>query len=191
LIFAFVSIKERQVLDWNVVVTVFQGGYRRAVRFLCELGPVERTPYHNVLLMKAGEPMALLQAIEGLTRERPALYDAISRVAPAQRAFDFQGADEFLATASVIVREWSPQLEGRGCHVRLHLRGLHHALTTQEMERRLDGVILDVTTAAGHPARIVFDDCAAVISIDVIDGRAGIGLWRREDLARYRVLRPD
>lgn len=177
--------------DWNVVVTVFQGGYRRALRALRELGPVERSPYHNVLVMKVDDPLALLAAVEARTRELPALYDAISRVAPAQRAIDFHTADAFLATAEHTVRELAPRLAGSSCHVRLHLRGLPHAVTTQEMERRLDGAILDATTTAGHPARIAFDDADAVIAIDVIDDRAGVGLWRRHDLARYRMLRPD
>jgi hypothetical protein len=179
------------VQDWNVVVTVFQGGYRRALRALRELGPVERSPYHNVLVMKVIDPLALLDAVEARTRETPALYDAISRVAPAQRAFDFNTADEFLATADDIVREWSLRLAGCSCHVRLHLRGLQHTLATQEMERRLDGTILDATASAGRPARISFEGADAVIGIDVIDARAGLGLWRREDFARYRMLRPD
>ena len=75
--------------DWNAIVTVFQDGYRRAVRALRALGPVARSPYHNVLVMKADDPLALIAAIEARTEESPALYDAISRVAPAQRTFDF------------------------------------------------------------------------------------------------------
>jgi len=70
------------VKDWNVVVSIYQTGFRRAIRALQELGPVERSPYHNVLMMKVEDPMALLEAVEKLTEERPALYDAISRVAP-------------------------------------------------------------------------------------------------------------
>ena len=177
--------------DWNVVVTVFQGGYRRALRPLRDLGPVERSPYHNVLVMKVDDPLTLLAAVETCTRESPALYDAISRVAPAQRAFDFQMADEFLAMAEGLIREWAPCLAGSSCHVRLHLCGLKHAITTQEMERSLDGAIVEATAAAGHPARIAFEDADAVVGIDVIDARAGLGLWRREGLIRYRMLRPD
>ena len=35
--------------DWNIVVTIFQDGFWRALRALRALGPIERTPYHNVL----------------------------------------------------------------------------------------------------------------------------------------------
>jgi hypothetical protein len=41
------------------------------------------------------------------------------------------------------------------------------------------------------PARVSFTDPDALIAIDTIDGRAGISLWTRDDLARHRLLRPD
>ncbi len=93
--------------DWNVIITVFQGGYRRALRALRELGPVERSPYHNVLVMKVDDPAGLLSAVETRTRESPALYDAISRVAPAHRTFDFQTCDDLLTRVKVVIDEWS------------------------------------------------------------------------------------
>ena len=44
---------------------------------------------------------------------------------------------------------------------------------------------------AGTPSKISFTDPDVVIEIDTIDNRAGLGLWTREELARYHVLRPD
>ena len=69
--------------DWNVVVSIYQDGFKRALRALEALGPVERSPYYNVLAMRVDDPVALLEAVERRTEESPALYDAISRVAPA------------------------------------------------------------------------------------------------------------
>ena len=81
--------------DWNVVISVYQDGFRRALRALKEFGPVERSPYHNVLVMKVENPTALLEAIERKTEENTALYDAISRIAPAMRTVEFQSMEEF------------------------------------------------------------------------------------------------
>ncbi|MGB8402088.1 hypothetical protein [Bradyrhizobium sp.] len=69
--------------DWNIIVTIYQEGFRRALRALQDIGSAARSPYHNVLVMKVDDPMAVLKAVERLTEERPALYDAIARVAPA------------------------------------------------------------------------------------------------------------
>jgi hypothetical protein len=46
------------VKDWNVVISVYQDGFRRALHALREFGPVERSPYHNVLVMKVEDPTA-------------------------------------------------------------------------------------------------------------------------------------
>ena len=177
--------------DWNVVISIYQEGFRRALRSLQELGSVERSPYHNVLVMKMDDPMALLEAVERRTEEIPALYDAISRVAPAMRSFEFHSAQEFEEKAKCIMLEWLPRLAGRSFHVRFHRRGARHDLRTPDIERFLDAAILGATNEAGMPGRISFTDPDVVIAIDTIDDRAGLAMWTREDLARHRLLRPD
>jgi tRNA(Ser,Leu) C12 N-acetylase TAN1 len=177
--------------DWNVIISIYQDGFRRAQRALETLGSVEPSSYHNVLVMKVDDPMALLDAVEQRTEEIPALYDAISRVAPAQRAFEFHSAEEFRDKARDVLCEWVPQLAGRSFHVRFHRRGARHDLGSAETERYLDDVILDALREVGTPATISFADADAVIAIDTIDERAGLALWTRENLTRHRLLRPD
>ena len=177
--------------DWNVVISIYQDGFRRAIRALSALGPVERSPYHNVLLMRVEDPIALLSAIEQKTEESTALYDAISRVAPAMRTIEFHSVDEFKERLKPVLLEWSQRLTDNSLHVRLHRRGDRHDLPTPDTERFFDDLLLDATAAAGAPCRISFSDPDAVIAIDTVDDRAGVGLWTREDLARHRLLRPD
>jgi hypothetical protein len=91
------------VKDWNVVISVYQDGFRRALRALKEMGPVERSPYHNVLVMTVEDPTALLEAVEWKTEQSTALYDAISRIAPAMRTVDFHSVEEFREKLKPIV----------------------------------------------------------------------------------------
>ncbi len=177
--------------DWNLVISVYSDGYNRALRALRALGPVERSSYYNVLVMNARDPMELLAAIERRTEEVPALYDAISRVAPAMRCFDFASEPEFREKAAAVMLEWVPQLAGRSFHVRLHRRGAAHDLRTQDEERFFDELLLEAAKRAGMPGRISFTDSDVVIAIDTVDDRVGIGLWTRHDLADHRLLRPD
>jgi tRNA(Ser,Leu) C12 N-acetylase TAN1 len=177
--------------DWNVVVSIYQTGFRRALRALGKLGPVARSPYHNVLVMKVDDVMVLLQAVEQKTEEDPALYDAISRVAPAERLFEFQSARDFEDKAKAVMLEWLPRLTGRSFHVRLHRRGASYELHSPDVERLLNDTIIEATTQAGAPAKISFTDPDVVIPIDTIDDRAGLSLWTREQLAHHRLLRPD
>jgi tRNA(Ser,Leu) C12 N-acetylase TAN1 len=181
----------RVVKDWNVVVTIFQQGFRRALRALQDIAPTERSPYHNVLVMKVDDPVAALETIERLTDERPALYDAIARVAPALRSFEFGSTDDFKDTARSVMTEWLPDLAGRSFHVRLHRRGPNLELRTPDAERLFNDAIVAATTETGSPARISFTDPDAVIVIDTVDDRAGLAVWTRQDLVRHRLLRPD
>jgi tRNA(Ser,Leu) C12 N-acetylase TAN1 len=177
--------------DWNVVVSIYQDGFRRALRALEKLGRVESSSYYNVLLMAVDDPMGLLDTIERQTEESPALYDAISRVAPALRTFEFHSAEELQRRATEILSEWVPRLAGRSFHVRFHRRGISHELSTQAIERSLDDALTDALKKAGTPGTISFTNPDAVIAIDTVDDRAGLALWTREDLTRHRLLRPD
>ena len=179
------------IQNWNVVVTVFQGGFKRAVRALRELGRVERSPYHNVLVMTVDNPLDLLDAIERRSADDPALYDAISRVAPASRCFDFTTASEFCEQSQAIALEWLPGLANRSFHVRVHGRGLGRYLHTQDAERLIDDALLAALEKEGVPGAVSFDDPDAVIAIDSVDNRAGMALWTRDDLKRHPLLRPD
>jgi poly-gamma-glutamate synthesis protein (capsule biosynthesis protein) len=177
--------------DWNVVVTVFQGGFKRAVRALHELGRVERSAYHNVLVMAVENPLELLDAIERRSTDDPALYDAISRVAPASRCFDFETASEFCERAKAIALEWLPRLANRTFHVRVHGRGLGRYLHTQDAERIIDDALLGALETLGARGVLSFSDPDAIIVVDSVDDRAGLALWTRDDLKRHPLLRPD
>ncbi len=177
--------------EWNIVITVFQDGFRCALRALRKLGEVDHGHYHNVLLMRVDDPMALLQAIEQQTVQEPALFDAISRVAPAMRTFEFHSAEEFKEKAKAAVLEWVPHLAGRSFHVRLHRRGFKHELESPEAEKYLGEALVDALAWQGTPGSISFSDPDVVISIDTIDQRAGLAVFTRADLAQHPLLRPD
>lgn len=178
-------------MEWNVVLTIYQDGFRRVIRALRNLGAIERTQYHNVLVVKADDPRAFLEQVEQMTRADPALYDSISRVAPATRAFPFQSADEFLKKARTVVCEWLPQLRDRSFHVRVHRRGMSSPPSSSELEQSLGETLLDGLKQQGAAGTISFSDPEAVIAIDTVDDRAGLALWSREDLTGHKMLRPD
>jgi tRNA(Ser,Leu) C12 N-acetylase TAN1 len=179
------------VKDWNVIVTIYQQGFKRALRALLDIAPTERTAYYNVLVMRVDQPIMALEAIERLTEERPALYDAIARVAPAASTFEFESTETFKNSAKSFMLERLPNLIGRSFHVRLHHRGSKLDLRTPDAERLFNDAIVAATGRSGAPARIAFTDPDAVIAIDTIDDRAGLAIWTREDLARHRLLRPE
>ena len=135
------------------------------------------------------DPTALLEAIERKTDTNTALYDAISRVAPAMRTIDFQSIEEFKERITSVLMKWLPRLTGSSFHVRLHRRGDRHELRTPDLERLFGDLLLDATGIKGAQSKISFTDPDAVIAIDTVDGVQGLGCGR--DLAHHRLLRPD
>jgi hypothetical protein len=177
--------------EWNVVVSLFQDGYRRAFRALSEFGPVDHTPYHNLLVMAVEDPLALLDLLELRTETDPALYDALSRVAPAMHCFAFRDIEEFKQRTTSVFAEWLPRLGGCSFHVRLHARGPNLDWRTPDAERYFDDWILAMLKDLGSPGSISFSKPDAIIAIDTIDDRAGMSFWSREQLERHHLLRPD
>ena len=179
------------VRDWNTIVTIYQQGFRRAIRALQKIGPTERTPYYNVLAMRADDPMATLETIERWTEEQPALYDAVARVAPAGFTFEFQSPQDFRDHVKSFLLEQLSKLAGRSFHVRLHHRGSRLEMRTPDAERQFNEFIVAATAKSGAAAHIGFTEADVIVVIDTIDNRAAIAIWNREDLARHRLLRPD
>ena len=176
--------------DWNVLATAREGGFARASRLLAGLGEVAETRFYNVLLARVPDPRALLSRLAEQAAADPGSVACLARVAPADRTFTFQTAEEFVVRAREAVLALAPALAGRSFHVRLHRRGFRGALHSLEAERDLAGAILEALEAAGQPGRVAFDDADAVVAVETVGSQAGVALWTREDLARWPLLRP-
>jgi|GEM_PF-159343 predicted phosphoribosyltransferase/tRNA(Ser,Leu) C12 N-acetylase TAN1 len=176
--------------DWNVVVTAHRGGGRTARRILRRFGRVERSGHYNVFLLTAAEPSKVLDGLELRAGSEPVLMDVLSRVAPAQTGFDYQTTEDFERELMAAVAPWLDRLRDKSFHVRLHRRGKGLAADSQAEEARLGEHLLATLAKAGGRARIDFEDPDLILAIDAVDGRAGVGLWTREDLGAYRFLKP-
>lgn len=177
--------------DWNVVVSVRQHGFRRACDLLGMLGPVSRTEFFNVLVMRVDDIPAFLDALQALLLEHADAREAIARAIPATRTFLFQSPEEFEAEACKAVTDWLPALEGRAFHVRMHRRGFRGRLSSQAEERFLDGYLLASMEQRGSPGHIAFEDPDAVVAVETVGQRAGLSLWHRDELRKYPFLAVD
>lgn len=178
--------------DWNVVVTTPPMRFTLACELMGEFGPVARTHFYNVLVMKVEDTVAFLSGVSDMRSRNPGHFDfAISRIVPAARAFNFQTPEEFEKTAGEIVLTWVPDLAEKSFHVRFHRRGFKGELSSQKEEQFLDDIIFHGLELAGAMGKIAFDDPDAILSVETIDNRAGMSLWSREDLLRYPFLRLD
>lgn len=177
--------------DWNVVVTVYEEGWKPAKRILGQVGVISPTDYHDVLVMKVDDPRAFMSWLAARVAEEPGLLNFISRAVPAAHIFDFHGAEEFETKARAAVLTFAHELAGKSFHVRMHRRGFRQQLSAQEEEQRLGAVLFEALQAAGTPASGKFEDPDAIVVIETVGERAGVSLFSRGDMQRCPFLRFD
>lgn len=177
--------------DWNVVVSVYEHQYVQALKLLDELGPVSRTGYFNVLVMRVEDIVHFLETLCQWAQEEPEILFILARVMPVTQTFTFQTVEEFESKAREASLTFVPALAGRRFHIRMHRRGFKGRLSSQNEERFLDDVLLEALDEMGKPGQIIFEDPDAIIAVETVDSRAGLSLWTREDMARYPFLHLD
>jgi len=177
--------------DWNVVVSVRERRLPQAFDLLEEYGPVRKTDFFNVLVMKVDDVRELLEALRKRLVEDPASLSSVSRLVPATHTFSFQSLEEFEAKAKETVLTWVPELAARSFHVRMRRRGFKGRLSSAEEERFLDTILLEALEKAGSIGRITFERPDAVIAVETVGPRAGLSLWDHENMERYPFLRLD
>jgi tRNA(Ser,Leu) C12 N-acetylase TAN1 len=177
--------------DWNVVVSLQEGGYTQAWKLLEPLGAVTRTSYDNVLVMRVEDIDQSLETVRQWSTADPQRLTGLARIMPVTQTFTFQTVEEFETKAREACRHWVPDLAGQRFHVRLHRRGFKGHLTSQHEESFLDGVLLEALAQTGRLGQITCEDPDAIIALETVNGRAGVSLWKREDVQRYPFLRLD
>lgn len=174
--------------DWNVVVTVQEGGYNEARRLLERFARVGRTDFFNVLLMQVTDARHFMELLREEADRDPESFLPVARVIPVLQCFDFQTPDQFELKAREAVCAWLPTLADKSFHLRMHRRGFKGKLSGLEEEKFLDTYLLEALEMAGTPGRITFADPDAIIALETVGTRAGLSLWTREQLQRYPLL---
>ena len=177
--------------DWNLVVTVREGAFVHACRYLEQFGEVRKSGFYNVLLLRAEDSLVALDTIHGQIRLIPEIPTWIARFMPVTRTFTFQSPAVFEERAREAVAEWLPRLAGSSFHLRMHRRGFKGRLSSMDEERFLDEFLLERLIAAGNPGSITFHDPDWIIALETVGTEAGLSLWGRDDLVRFSLLHLD
>jgi tRNA(Ser,Leu) C12 N-acetylase TAN1 len=177
--------------DWNVVVSVNEKGFSKAVNILKEFGPISKTEFFNVLVMEVEHITRMCDDLKKRLEDDPSSLSFLSRLIPVTKSFTFQFPDEFEQKVKETISEWAPQLEGKGFHVRMHRRGFKGRLSSLKEEKMLDELILELTKEGGNPGHITFEEPDIIIAVETVSHRAGLSIWPREDLQRYPFVRVE
>ncbi|HEY3309509.1 MAG TPA: THUMP domain-containing protein [Desulfuromonadaceae bacterium] len=179
------------MLNWNVVVTVYEGGYNQAKRFLEQFGPVTRTDFFNLLVMRTADHQQFLEEFHSKAGRNLEDASSVARVMPVIETFTFQTPEEFDTKAQQAVCTWLPTLANKGFHLRMHRRGFKGKLSSMDEERFLDDYLLQALKTAGTPGHITFENPDVIIALETIGTRAGLSAWTRAELKRFPFLHLD
>lgn len=175
---------------FNVVVTLASHGrYRHLLRELEAHGEFRRTEFLGVVIGRVGNPAAFLETIREKRQEQLIAFQDLGRVVPLDRVFTFH-LEEFAEKAQAAILPYVEGLAGKRYYVRLERRGLKGQIVSPEMERALDAFIEESLAAAGQAsARVDFEHPDAIVAVETIGDRCGVGLLTREMLERYDFVR--
>lgn len=178
--------------DWNVVVTLHQGGHDEGVELLSGFGRVGRTHYGNVLAVRVEDIPSFLEELGERWKREPARLEAvIGRVIPVEDVFLFHTVEEFEARARKALLPRVDELAGRSFHVRVHRHGFKGVLSSREEERYLGEEIVEELERRDATATVSFDDPDALVVVETLSTRAGVSILERKDLDRFPFLGPE
>jgi tRNA(Ser,Leu) C12 N-acetylase TAN1 len=175
--------------QFNLVVTLSADGrYRHLLEELRLYGEFQRTEFLGVVLGRVAEVPSFLELVREKRSRQLIAFQDIGRIIPVEQVFTFQ-ADEFLERVKPFIHPYLSLLAGSRFYVRLERRGLKGQIVSPEAERSLDAFLLEELHRLGTPGRIDFADPEAIVVIETIGDRCGIGLLTRAVMERYDFVR--
>jgi len=175
--------------QFNIVATMDrEGRFDHWLKELCLYGEFHKTEFFGVVLGRVADPAEFLETVRQKREKQLVAFQDLGRVVPVDRVFVFH-PENFLDRAREAVRPYLPRLAGRRYYVRLERRGLKGVIVSPEAERELDIFVEEELAGEGKTAQVDFEDPEAVVVIETIGERCGVGLLTRELMARYPFVR--
>lgn len=177
--------------EFNVLVTMAHDGrYRQMLAELAPWGEFHKTEFHGVALGKVPDILHFLETIRAQRQERLIAFQDLSRIVPLDKVFTFD-PDDFLAKACQAIRPYLPRMSEHRFYVRLERRGYKGQIVSPDVEQALDSFILDELADTGHSGKIDYEAADAVLVLETVGNRCGVGFITREFTERYPFVHVD
>jgi tRNA(Ser,Leu) C12 N-acetylase TAN1 len=175
--------------EFNLVVTMDrEGRFGPMLKELALYGEFRRTEFFGVVLGRVQKPETFLETVlEKRGKQRTAFQD-VGRVIPLDKVFTFRPED-FVELVGAAIVPYLPRLAGKRHYVRLERRGFKGVIVSPEAEQALDHLIAEELSRQGATASVDFENPEAVVAVETIGDRCGVGLLTRELLDRYPFVR--
>ncbi len=177
--------------EFNVIVTIgSEGRYRHLLHELAPLGDFRRTEFLGVIAGRVEDTQEFLEALRSRREASVIAFQDLGRVIPLERVTVFQ-VDDFLEVAREAIRPCIAGIAGQHFYVRLERRGHKGEILSPEAEQALDTFIKEELAQRGETAEVDFDHPDAVLAMETLGDRLGVGLLTKEMRDRYDFVRID
>jgi len=174
---------------FNTVVTMAsEGRFRHLLEELEPYGEFRRTEFLGVILGQVENVRAFLEAVREKRSRQLIAFQDLGRVIPLETVFTFH-ADDFVDRVCEEIRPYIEKLADKPFYVRLERRGFKGRIFSPEAERAIDAFIEEELERGGKSARIDFEQPDAVVVVETVGDRCGVGLLSRELMERYEFVR--
>lgn len=175
--------------EFNLVATMAsEGRFRHLMEELDLYGDFRRTEFLGVILGQVENVQTFLEEVREKRSRQLIAFQDLGRVIPLDQVFTFH-ADDFVERVCEAIRPYIETLADRRFYVRLERRGFKGRIVSPEAERAIDTFIEEELAGKGKSARIDFEHPDAVVVVETIGDRCGVGLLTRELMERYDFVR--
>lgn len=175
--------------SFNIVATMAGSGrYRHMLEDLAPFGEFRRTEFHGVALGQVADPVAMLETIRRERERKFYAFQDLGRIVPVECRLVFS-VEDFAEKLLEVLPRFIERLEGKRFYVRVERRGHKGEIISPLIEQQMGEFLLGLLEAKGTPAMIDFDSPEAIVVVETLGDRCGVGLITREMMARYPVVR--
>jgi tRNA(Ser,Leu) C12 N-acetylase TAN1 len=175
--------------EFNIVVTMAsEGRFRHLMEELEPHGEFRRTEFLGVILGRIEDSGTFLETVREKRSPQLIAFQDLARVIPLETVFTFH-ADDFVERVCEAIRPCIETLADKRFYVRLERRGFKGRIVSPEAERTIDAFIEEKLAKEGKSAQIDFEQPDAVVVVETIGDRCGVGLLTRELMERYDFVR--
>ena len=173
---------------WNVVATSERFRERRLLKQLSPYGEFQRTGFRDVLRGRVENVDDFLEKLQGEFEKFPFNLNALSKVVPIDRTFEFT-VEAFLERAKEVVRPYIETIDGGKFYIRIERRGHKGELDSHSLEQSLGAYLHAELERLGHHPATDFKDPDFIVAIETFADAAGAGLVRRGMKEKCRFVR--
>lgn len=173
---------------WNVVVTCRRNGERGALKELKYFGRFRPTGFRDVLVGNLEDRGRFFDDLRKGREMRDPVWRHLARLVPVDVNFTFT-LEDFRERLGEVMDAIEQRVAPGPFYVRLERRGHKGEIPTPDVEREMDGRIIDAHDRRGEASRVDFKEFRTVVAVETFRDEGGVGVIPREEMEKYPFIK--